>query len=72
MHHVLCHVVQKESSVVKSDRSEIKFLLIVWSRPFPLPDSPGAKREAEMSRMVTLVPPCNPFNAINKQEIVAA
>lgn len=42
-------------------------------KSMPLPrDSPKARREAEMSRMVTLVPPCNPFNTINKQEVVVA
>ncbi|XP_076465540.1 protein SPMIP7-like [Babylonia areolata] len=41
-------------------------------RPFPPAQNSGAKREAEMSRMVTLVPPCNPFNTIEKQEVVTA
>ncbi|WAQ94962.1 SPT48-like protein [Mya arenaria] len=30
------------------------------------------KRESKMSKMVTLVPPCNPFNQINKLEEVIA
>ncbi|KAL8617666.1 hypothetical protein ACOMHN_064920 [Nucella lapillus] len=41
-------------------------------KPFPSPQVSGARREAEMSRMVTLVPPCNPFNTIDKHEVVSA
>ncbi|PVD29803.1 hypothetical protein C0Q70_09060 [Pomacea canaliculata] len=42
-------------------------------RPMPLSGPPNlVKREAEMSRMVTLVPPCNPFNTINKEEVVVS
>ena len=43
-----------------------------FCRSLPLPEDAGRKREAEMSRMVTLVPPCNPFNTIEKEEVVAA
>ncbi|KAK7488332.1 hypothetical protein BaRGS_00020491 [Batillaria attramentaria] len=41
-------------------------------RNMPLPSAQPVKREAEMSRMVTLVPPCNPFNTIQKEEAVVA
>ncbi|XP_076461834.1 protein SPMIP7-like [Babylonia areolata] len=42
-------------------------------KPMPLSrESQGNKREAEMSRMITLVPPCNPFNSIEREEVVVS
>ncbi|KAK7109383.1 protein SPMIP7-like [Littorina saxatilis] len=41
-------------------------------KSFPLPQDSGRRRGAEMSRMVTLVPPCNPFNSMDKEEVVTA
>lgn len=51
------------------------FLVSVIHREKPIIDSAIAqnhKRESKMSKMVTLVPPCNPFNQINKLEEVIA
>ena len=41
--------------------------LFQFFRPLPVPiGSPSEhKRDATMSKMVTLVPPCNPFNRID-------
>lgn len=41
------------------------------TRSMPIsPNNSNHKRDSQMSKMVTTVPPCNPFNQINKLEEV--
>ncbi|KAL8620642.1 hypothetical protein ACOMHN_029532 [Nucella lapillus] len=49
------------------------FFSFLFFKPMSLPqESRGMKRGAEMSRMITLVPPCNPFNSLEKEEVIVS
>lgn len=52
--------------------SQSSTAMVHKEKPVPVETPNSNKRESKMSKMVTLVPPCNPFNQINKLEEVIA
>jgi hypothetical protein len=62
-----------ESCLCSWDKSNVLTLIhcIFFYRSMPIsPNNSNHKRDSQMSKMVTTVPPCNPFNLINKLEEV--